>query len=99
MTDYYKLDGHKVVPADDLMDWAQFFEKRDRHVDTTMIGDVRVSTVFLGINHALFGGPPLLFKTMIFGGEDDGYQTQCSTWEQAEDQHRDACAIVRQRMQ
>lgn len=38
----------------------------------------------------LFDGPPILFETMIFGGEHDQYQERCSTWEQARKAHPDA---------
>jgi hypothetical protein len=55
---------------------------------------VEVSTVFLGLDHAWGKGPPMLFETMIFGGEHDQYQERCSTWEQAEEMHRRACALA-----
>lgn len=41
------------------------------------IGDIYVSTVFLGLDHSFgsFGEcKPVLFETMIFGGEHDQYQ-------------------------
>lgn len=97
MSEYWKLDGHNVVPASDLMDSVRSFESR--HVDQTMIGDVRISTVFLGIDHSHGMGPPLLFETMIFGGKHDQYQGRCSTWEQAEKMHSDACQLVRSSLQ
>jgi hypothetical protein len=59
------------------------------------IGDVHVSTVFLGLDHAFFGGPPLLFETMIFGGRHDRTQLRCSTWEKAERQHAKTVEMVR----
>jgi len=31
---------------------------------------------------------------MIFGGHHDQYQTRASTWEEAEQQHNDAWAMV-----
>src|SRR6266550_2292491 len=66
MSDHYILDGHQAVPVD-LMTWAHWFEKAERHVANEMIGDVRISTVFLGLDHR-YGddGPPLLFETMVF---------------------------------
>lgn len=100
MTDKYILDGKKAVPCEDLMEWGGWFETADRHVAQDMVGDVRVSTVFLGLDHS-FGrllhedAPPLLFETMIFGGDHDQYQDRCSTWEQAEAMHAEALALVR----
>ena len=46
-----------------------------------------VSTVFLGLDHAFDGGTPLLFETMIFGGEHDEYQERYATWDEAEAGH------------
>jgi hypothetical protein len=51
-----------------------------------VIGEVRVSTVFLGIDHA-WEGPPLLFETMVFGGPLDEEMERYSTWEEAERGH------------
>jgi hypothetical protein len=63
------------------------------------IGETYVSTVFLGIDHqfSFSNGPPLLFETMVFGDieELDCLSWRCSTWAEAEMQHRAACAIVR----
>ncbi|KKN76361.1 hypothetical protein LCGC14_0370470 [marine sediment metagenome] len=36
----------------------------------------------------------LVFETMIFGGEDDGYQDRYSTWDEAVKGHRFACEKV-----
>jgi len=35
---------------------------------------VSISTIFLGVDHAWFGGPPVLWETMVFGGKDDELQ-------------------------
>lgn len=99
---YWTLDAdHNPVPTDDVLVWGAFFEKPDRIVATDEIGDVRISTVFLGLDHSfarMMGDksePPLLFETMIFGGVLDGYQERSATWKEAEQQHADACALVR----
>ncbi|HEY4720248.1 MAG TPA: hypothetical protein VII92_00260 [Anaerolineae bacterium] len=94
MSDKYILDGKTVVPAD-LMTWAKWFESADRHVAQDQIGDARISTVFLGIDHQWGDGPPLIFETMIFGGEHDQYQTRSSTWDEAEAQHAEAIKLVK----
>lgn len=94
MTDKFILNGKTPVPAD-LMTWAKWFESADRHVAQDQIGDVRISTVFLGIDHSFGGDTPLLFETMIFGGEHDQYQNRSSTWDEAEQQHAEALAMVR----
>lgn len=95
MSDKYILKGKEAVPAKDLMEWAQWFEKADRHVAVEHIGDIRISTVFLGIDHSFDDGPPMLFETMIFGGEHDEWQDRCSTWAEAEAMHKQAVELVR----
>lgn len=101
MTDrWYVLDGHETRRVGSLEEWAQHFEAMDRHVAVDEIGDVTVSTAFLGLDHNHFGGgPPLLFETMIFGGEHDQYQVRCSTWDEAVAQHNEAVALVRKTLQ
>lgn len=79
----------------DILTWGKWFETGDRIVKQEMIGDVRVSTVFLGIDHNWSEGPPILFETMIFGGEHDQHQERSSTWKSAEAMHDKACAMVR----
>ena len=100
MSDHYILDGHEVVKADDLMSWAKWLEtSRDEcRVASTGIGDVRVSTVFLGLDHQYGDGPPLLFETMVFA-PNECYCERCSTWEQAEAEHEKAVAWVNNGMQ
>jgi len=94
MMDHYILDGHTPV-ACDMMTWARSFEKTDRRVAKTVKDEISVSTVFLGLNHQYDpSGPPLLFETMIFGGEHDEDCTRCSTWEEAEKMHAEACKLA-----
>ena len=95
MSDFWILEGHTPKPVESLEEWAKHFERTNRQIGDTDVGGVRISTVFLGVDHQHFDGPPLLFETMIFGGEHDQYQERCSTWAQAEAQHEAACALVR----
>ncbi|MCF8605126.1 hypothetical protein L5I01_17365 [Gordonia sp. HY442] len=44
----------------------------DRRVGDTDVGEVRVSTVWMGIDHNMTGvGPPLIFETMLFVNDDE----------------------------
>lgn len=44
------------------------------------IGDVDISTVWLGLDHNFSGeGPPLIFETMVFGGRHDQEQQRYAT--------------------
>jgi len=79
-----------------LLEWGKWFETDDRIIEQTDIDDVRVSTVFLGIDHSFsIGGPPILFETMIFGGEHDQYQDRCATYTEAKKMHTKALWLVR----
>jgi hypothetical protein len=100
---FYKLDDeHNPVAITDSLEWAKWFETSKRHVDNTEIGDVRVSTVFLGLDHSLenFDGSmkdyvPILFETMIFGGERDQYQERYATWDEAKAGHEFAVSLIK----
>jgi hypothetical protein len=95
---HYVLDSaHNVAEEPDLMKWAHWFEKADRHVGLTLVGDVKVSTVFLGLDHN-WGkqGPPIVFETMIFGGKHDQYQERYCTWDEALAGHKQALALVKE---
>ena len=49
MSNQYILIGQTPVPEPDLLTWARWFEKNDRHVAVTRVLDVAVvSTVFWG---------------------------------------------------
>lgn len=86
---------HNVVPMDDqLTKWSEFSaEMPNRRVaeDYLKEGTVRVSTVFLGINHG-FGGKPLWFETMVFsaGGDSTDYCERYETWDEAVEGHKKA---------
>jgi hypothetical protein len=95
MTDKYILDDDgNPVPEPDLMRWGRWLRTADRSIASSQFGDVWVSTVFLGLNHRFSEGSPLLYETMIFGGEHDGYQDRCGTPGEAREMHDRACAMV-----
>lgn len=89
------LLGREPVPCEDIRAWGMWMARKDRHVAETRLGDVWVSTVFLGMNYNHSGiGPPILYETMIFGGKYDQYQDRYCTWDEAEAGHKKACALV-----
>lgn len=95
----YLLDDQKnvvPVPGNDMSTWAYTFENfENRRVAETRTAGVRVSTVFLGLDHRFYdNGPPLVFETMIFGGPYDQYQDRHSSWDDAVLGHRRACLIA-----
>lgn len=86
MGTYYVLnEDHTTRRTDNIMDWG----RRDRRVALDKLdGDVEVSTVFLGIDHAWGGGEPILFESMVFGGPHSDWQDRYHTWAEAEAGHR-----------
>ena len=77
----YKLVD-KVPVECDMMD-PSVWDIKNRRVDETDVAGVHVSTVFLVIDHSWGYGPPLLFETMVFGGELDMEQDRYCTWDEA----------------
>jgi hypothetical protein len=73
---YYILVNGKIKKSS-LLEWGRWFENIDnRRVDYTDIsnesnypGGSNISTVCLGLDHDLGGPKPILFETMVFGGE------------------------------
>jgi hypothetical protein len=82
----------KVEP--DLLKWAAWFETGDRKIAAREENGVRVSTVFLGLDHQWGDGPPLLFETMIFGGPHDELQWRYSTRSEAMRGHDSAVDLA-----
>ena len=102
-TDKYILDAQgQIVPCHDILVWARWFEAaskdRTRGVAYDDLGEKgRVSTVFLGLDHSFTrdrdGEQPILFETMVFGGQLDDEQERYATRAQAEAGH--AAMLVR----
>ena len=104
---YYTLVNHQPVAIERPSEWVNemarrmWMKKSKSAVDPwrvaeTIIGEIRISTVFMGLDHRFSGeGPPILFETMVFGGKLDQFQDRCCTWDEAEAMHADAVRQVR----
>jgi len=94
---YILDDKGNPVLVTDLATWARWFDACQRHVADETIGASRISTVFLALDHAFDGGPPVLWETMVFGGPLDQEQDRCSgSREQAEAMHARMVEKVKQ---
>lgn len=83
--DWWTADGSRKYR------WAT-----QQRVAATVVGEYRVSTVWLsGIDHNHYGGAPLLFETMVSGGEWDMELIRYSTEEQAMRGHLDVLDRLR----
>lgn len=97
----YVLSGRHAVRAKNLLEWSIFIEKGDRRVALDEIGDMSVSTVFLGVdrNNHLDGdtdADPILFETAVFQGEAELNSIQrYFTWAEAEAGHQEVCDALR----
>ena len=89
MSGQWILRDGKPVPATDLMEWAKWYEtaNQERRVAETLIGDMRVSTVFLALDHSFGEGAPILWETLVFGGPLDGEMERYAFREDAEAGH------------
>jgi hypothetical protein len=84
----YILDGHTPVPCEDLTWWSWWFGTADRTVALTEQENIRVSTVFLGLDHAFRDDDrPQLFETMVFYSDKADDMDRYATWEEAEAGH------------
>jgi hypothetical protein len=102
---WYILDNnHKPVakPVLESVNWMEdnpkrktvgYDELKDLNGD-----DIRVSTVFLGLDHAMpweKDKTPVLWETMIFGGPNDQeYQERYTSYEDAVEGHKVAVQIA-----
>jgi hypothetical protein len=72
---YYVLHNGHPVPEPDVSRFARWFAsaRHERIVAQTKLGDgsIRVSTVFLGLDHRFGPGRPILWETLVFGGPLD----------------------------
>ena len=89
--DKYILNEHgQPVLEPDLIKWAKWFQnsRNRRIVKQEHIGDAKILTVFLSVDHALGGEPPCLWETMVFGGPLNQEQDRCGgTRQDAEAMH------------
>jgi hypothetical protein len=104
---YYRLNGRKTEIVGGIQEMIDASLPITTRLFSTEIGQSRISTVFLSMDHGLAGligdGTPVLFETMVFGGEHDDYQERYHTYDEAEEGHKrivemvDKLAIERER--
>lgn len=98
MLHYVLVDG-EPVGVEDVLLWArwyeQTFETGERHVADDTIGEVWVSTVFLGTDYNFLGeGPPVLWETAIFEKDEVVDIRRYSSREAAERGHTEVVAAL-----
>jgi hypothetical protein len=70
--EYFDRDGQPISEEQ----WGQLGGRENyRRVGLDYLTpDIHVSTIWLGLNHNWWGGIPLIYETMVFGGEHHGKQ-------------------------
>lgn len=61
--DMYDRQGQ---PIHSMEEWVALLTPENKRVAQTTVGQVWVSTVWLGVDHGFGGGPPIIFETMAF---------------------------------
>lgn len=100
---HYVLDERgQPAPATSLLQWAKGVEDREIViVKQEWFDNVKVSTVFLPLDHSFGRGIPILWETMIFTNRADLhlFQRRCGgNREQAEAMHAEICAQVKAKL-
>lgn len=75
----------EVKEVFDVVEWAKWFETagEKKQVAYDKIGDIAVSTVFLGYDHSYTEDKLEIYETMVFGGDSDGDVYRYATKEEA----------------
>lgn len=87
-----------------LLKWALWFgsSERERVVKQEWVDNVRISTVFLGLNYNFSDqGPPVLWETITFSNREDwkGETDRCAgNREQAQAMHAQMVERVREKL-
>lgn len=95
---YYRLNGRETEFVGGYKEMIDASLPITTRLFSTEIGQSRISTVFMSMDHGLAGligdGTPVLFETMVLGGEHDGYQERYHTYDEAEEGHKRICDMV-----
>lgn len=91
MSDWYTLDKNNKPVKSTVLVWDNIDKRR---VALDEIEGIQISTVFLGLDHSWGSGPPVLWETMIFGGEHDNDQDRYTSHEDALIGHKHAVDLV-----
>jgi hypothetical protein len=95
---YYRLNGRETELVGGMQEMIDANLPITTRLFSSEIGQSRISTVFLSMDHGLSGligdDTPVLFETMVFGGEHDDYQERYHTYDEAEEGHKRICEMV-----
>lgn len=105
------------IPCDDLFTWGRWMARDENIIvaQTALDEEVRVSTIFMGIDHnwsSDYESLPILFETIAFGEERSAklfgralsyretlVQRRYCTWQEAAEGHEQICAEIRAKLE
>ena len=96
MSKWYILDDDNnpvKSTVNEFVDWEEAYPEK-RIIKQYDNDEVFVSTVFLGLDHAWNSDVPVLWETMIFGGEHDQYQKRYTSYKDALEGHEKALELL-----
>ena len=96
MSKWYILDDDNnpvKSTVNEFVDWEEAYPEK-RIIKQYDNDEVFVSTVFLGLDHAWNSDVPVLWETMIFGGEHDQYQERYTSYKDALEGHEKALELL-----
>jgi hypothetical protein len=93
---WYILDKENKPVKSTIIQHSEWLEKNPERkvVKQEHVDDIFISTVFLGLDHAWNSDIPVLWETMIFGGEHDQYQDRYTSHEDALEGHQTALTLI-----
>jgi hypothetical protein len=92
---YFVLRHGRVHPTPGSRPWSRWLNAasmEDRTVASDQVGDVTITTVFVGV--VVPGQEAMLFITSVFGGELDGHTRRSATPLEALSTHQEVLALV-----
>lgn len=75
MSDWYILDNDRnpvKTSIDKYIEWEKG-NPDARKLRRDEVGESRISTVFLGLDHSWGDEPPVLWETLVMGGDNSDY--------------------------
>lgn len=92
---YYILIENKPVLTYDFHAWVFWMNHNNRVIKHTNLPDgICVTTMFLGIDNGWSNDQPILFETLIFGGEHNDFCERYSDYEMALSGHERAIEMI-----
>jgi hypothetical protein len=89
MGDYYDWLGNEIS----MQEWVKLF-KDERHIGDDRVNGAHVSTVYLGLDHGYYGGPPLIFETLIYYPDGSDQMFRYSTETEARQRHKEIVGFL-----